>query len=342
MSAHIFGYAPGKLILLGEHAVVYGMPAIAATIDRGVRVVISEREKRDGPVLRGNVRGLGAVRARPAREGEAGEGPEALRKALVCLCDIFGESVRGLTFVIESAIPSGCGLGSSAAIAVALVRGVQRYLNEDASVDVTIARAHRLESVFHGTPSGVDHTTIAHGGLLYFQRELAEATDAAVPYTCANIEPKRSMRLVVAISGPHAGTAQAVKALSDRSKRHPKAYRHIYEQIGDLARSARECIELGKLAALGELWDLNQGLLNALGVSTPKIELLCHTARQHGALGAKITGAGCGGAIIALVDDDTTEMVKALENAGATVFETSIGAKLEESHINCAQQEMAI
>jgi len=334
MNAHIFGYAPGKVILVGEHAVVYGQPALAATIDRGVRVIAAEKnEDFQGPVLRGHVQGLGAVRARPDDEnGKNGEGPEALRRALACLCDIFGPRVRQLEFVVESAIPSGCGLGSSAALTVALVRGVQRFLGEDDVIERVIERAHRLESVFHGTPSGIDHTAIAHGGLVYFQR-------SADSFEAKPIQTKRTIKLVIAVAGPHSGTALAVKALASRANRHPKIYEHLYQGIGELAVAAREHIELGQLAALGEIWDINQGLLNALGVSTPRIETLCTAARRNGALGAKLTGAGCGGAILALVDDNAAAVKKALEDEDAVVFETSIGPKLDDERIICSHEE---
>ncbi|HEY4220568.1 MAG TPA: hydroxymethylglutaryl-CoA reductase, partial [Myxococcota bacterium] len=112
--------------------------------------------------------------------------------------------------------------------------------------------------------------------------------------------------------------------LKERSKRHPEHYERIYQGIGALASSARVHLEKGELGAVGELMDLNQGYLNALGVSTPAIEALCAIARERGALGAKLSGAGGGGAVIALVDEDEAPVVRAFEAAGYAAFATEI------------------
>lgn len=308
-----FGYAPGKIILLGEHAVVYEQPALAATLDRGVRVVVSRGEG-PGPVLRGTGFGIDIERVRPDPDGS---GPAALRLALERLVELYGDRVRELSFVIDGAIPAGAGLGSSAALSVAIVRGVRRYFGEDAPDDEVIADAFELERVFHGTPSGVDHSTIAHGGLVWFRR-VGEDIDLE------RVEIPRRLRLAVGVVGSHAGTSHAVGALRERARRHERAYQRIYDGVGELVTEARECLRTGNLGALGELMDINQGYLNALGVSTPGLEALCAIARDRGALGAKLTGAGGGGAMIALVDDDPTPIVRAFSAAGYSAFAAEI------------------
>ncbi len=316
-----FGYAPGKIILMGEHAVVYGQPAIAATLDRGVRVAVSKRtdDGLSGPTFRGTGLGL-ETGARPDPDGE---GPEALRNALAELIAMFGDEVRGLAFVAEGAIPAGSGLGSSAALSVALVRGVFRFLSKSVTDEEVMGYSHRLERVFHGNPSGVDHSVIAHGGLVWFKKG---EPDNVVE----RIQPGRRIRMAVGLSGKHAGTVHAVGALRDRMRRHPKAYQHLFDGIGGLAQEVRAALEEGHLAKVGELMDLNQGYLNALGVSTPTIEKLCHAARDAGALGAKLTGAGGGGAVIALCDDDPRPVLKAFERAGAHAFAAEIGSDPHE------------
>lgn len=310
-----FGYAPGKIILFGEHAVVYGQPALAATLNRGIRVAVSERhDDVRGPI----VKGLGLS----ARPDPGGEGPDALRRALAKLVELFGDRVQRLTFVVDGAIPVGSGLGSSAALSVALLRGVTRFFEEDALADDELVKhAFALERVFHGNPSGVDHTVVAKGGLLWFRR--GESDAAAL---VERVAPPRRMRFAVGLAGPHAGTKHAVAALRDRARRHEAAYVRIYEGIGALATEARAHVEQGAYAAVGELMDLNQGYLNALGVSTPAIEALCAIARERGALGAKLTGAGGGGAVIALVDDDPAPVVRAFSAAGYAAFETEVEA----------------
>lgn len=320
MTAHAaFGYAPGKIILLGEHAVVYGQPALAATLDRGMRVAISKlpSDVTSGPVLRGTGFGIDAV----ARPDPGGEGPEALRAALARLIEIGGERIQGLSFVVDGQIPAGSGLGSSAALSVALVRGVHRFFEEEVPASQVRDEALSLERVFHGNPSGVDHNTILTGGLVHFAK--LEAGDPEIE----QVPLPRRLRFAVGVAGHHAGTSHAVGALRDRMKRHPAAYDHLFNGIGDLVREARIAISEGHWGALGELMDLNQGYLNALGVSTPAIEALCTMSRARGALGAKLSGAGGGGAVIALVDDDPAPVVRAFTDAGYEGFGVEIDAQ---------------
>ncbi len=307
-----FSYAPGKIILAGEHAVVYGSPAIAATLDRGVRIAVQLRKSdQKGPVLKAS--GLGFVgHVRPDPDGE---GPEVLRKALTRLVELYGDRVCELELMVDSAIPAGRGLGSSAALSVAMIRGIHRFFGEYVSSEVVAELALALEKVFHGNPSGIDHTVISQGGLIWYKKE---STDACV----CKISPKRVMHFAVGLTGPHAGTKQAVQALRSRASRHEGLYQHIFAGISQIAAEMRLAITEGKLAAVGELMNLNQGYLNALAVSTPELEKLCTMARDKGALGAKLTGAGGGGAVIALVDDDPKPIVDAFAKAGYLSFAT--------------------
>ncbi len=315
IDAH-FGYAPGKVILFGEHAVVHGQPAIAAALDRGIRVAVTERDADDGPVLRSNNAAL-PTRCRP---DPGGEGPERLRQALAVLRDALGPRARRLHFSVDGAIPAGAGLGSSAALAVALLRGAHALFGQQLDDDALVERAFGLERVFHGNPSGVDHTTIVRGGVLLYEKAGGAAVGQAT-----SLRLPRPLRLAVGVAGPHAGTAAAVGALRERARRHPAAYQHLYDGIGALARAARGHLEGGAYGAVGELMDLNQGLLNALGVSTPAIESLCAIARERGAAGAKLSGAGGGGAVIALVDDgDPEAVVRAFAAAGFHAFSTTL------------------
>ena len=308
------GYAPGKVILFGEHAVVDGQPAIAATLDRGIRVAVSRSGVNDGPILRSTNASL-PPRCRP---DPGGEGPERLRAALRVVVDLCGPHTRQLQFSVDGAIPPGAGLGSSAALAVALLRGVHQWQGEPIDDETLIERAFAVEKVFHGNPSGVDHTTIVRGGVLAYEKPRG----AAIGTATSLILPRR-LRLAIGVAGPHAGTATAVAALRERARNHPEHYARIFHGVGALARAARLHLEKGELGAVGELMDLNQGYLNALGVSTPGIEALCAIARERGALGAKLSGAGGGGAVIALVDDDPEPVRRAFAAAGYTAFTTT-------------------
>lgn len=315
VASFVVGYAPGKLILFGEHAVVDGQPAIACTLDRGIRVAVSSREANDGPVLR-STNAMLPTRCKPDPNGE---GPERLREALRVLAEMCGPETKRLQFSVDGAIPAGAGLGSSAALAVALLRGVTQFCGGSIDDDALIERAFALEKVFHGNPSGVDHTTIVRGGVVAYEKPRGAGVGVATSLTLP-----RPLRLAVGTAGPHAGTATAVAALRERAKRHPDHYARIFDGIGALSRAARVHLERGELGAVGELMDLNQGYLNALGVSTPGIEALCAIARERGALGAKLSGAGGGGAVVALVDDDPEPVRRAFAAAGYTAFTTTV------------------
>lgn len=310
-----FSYAPGKIILAGEHAVVYGHPAISLAIDRGVRIKVQERTdkttKVPGPTLKAT--GLGFVGK--VIPGPDGEGPQILRQALEKLVELLGERVRELEFSVDSAIPGGRGLGSSAALSVAMVRGVKQYFAEPLSKPEERRLALELERIFHGSPSGIDHTVISQGGLIFYRR----ANDAA---TVEPINLPRSLSFAVGIAGPHGGTAKVVEALSQRARLHPERFQHIFEGISNLVGEMKSSLEQGRLSAVGELMNVNQGYLNALSVSTPELETLCSIARERGALGAKLTGAGGGGAVIALVEEDAQEVAQAFKNAGFLSFAT--------------------
>ncbi len=310
-----FSYAPGKIILAGEHAVVYGHPSIALTIDRGVRIKVQEtampQAKGRGPTLRASGLGFAGL----VRPGLDGEGPQVLRLALDKLVEMIGERVRDLDLIAESAIPAGRGLGSSAALSVAMIRGVKQYFGEVLTKAQESKMALELERLFHGSPSGIDHTVISHGGLICFRR------DGQTP----QVEPlplSRPLSLAVGIAGPHGGTLKVVEALSQRAKRHPACFEHIFSGIASLVGEMKDCLLKGQFAAVGELMNVNQGYLNALSVSTPDLEKLCAIARENGALGAKLTGAGGGGAVIALVDEDAQSVAKAFSDAGFLSFAT--------------------
>jgi hydroxymethylglutaryl-CoA reductase len=306
-------YAPGKIILGGEHAVVYGHKALATSIDRGIRVIVRDAAAADygnsrGPFFKAN--GLGFASTVMAT---GDYGPPILQKALNCLVDQFTGRIRSLEFVVESAVPGGSGLGSSAALSVAMVKALGRALDIPMELADVLKSAGELEKIFHGSPSGIDHTVVAHGGTICFRR--------GEPFpSVESVLQKQRLKFAVALTSPHGGTGQAVAALSVRRKRHPDIFDSTFQCIENIVQEMCLAVTQGHLSALGELMNLNQGHLNALGVSTPEIEMLCELARSKGALGAKLTGAGGGGAVIALIDGDPQGMVRAFESAGYTSF----------------------
>jgi mevalonate kinase len=292
------GAAPGKVILLGEHTVVFGEPAIAAAIDR--RLAVSVRIDRE-----------------PSSSGDP-----RIDQAVALAAGDFAIDPRTLRVDITSDIPPACGLGSSAAFSLALVRALASLAERGLSVDEIRAHASRVEDVFHGTASGVDVAAAADGGVIWFER--------SDPPRIERLSVAKPLDVVVALSGQPRSTAGPVARLRARHAARPDLYGRFFRLAGELARAGREALGTGDLEALGELMDAAQGLLNALGVSTAILERMIGIARGAGALGAKLTGAGGGGAIIALAPSGNDAIVGELRAAGFETFASRIGGGRQE------------
>lgn len=314
----VMSYAPGKIILVGEHAVVYGAQAIAMPIKTGIRVAIAKlaHEKIGlGPIIRG---------VGPFFMGEfyknSASCPAILKLALNYLTESFGPMMLDLAIVVDGSLPAGRGLGSSASLSVALIKGIFRYFSWELSDDDLKRHALALETIFHGQPSGIDHSVVIKEQVIGFRRENGEPK-------VWSIKPHEKLKFVVGIVGPHDGTKNAVRELSERKKRHSLVYDKIFQGLDEIAVFMEQALKAGHVASVGELMNIAQGYLNALSLSTPDIEKLCTVARAHGALGAKLTGAGGGGAVIALIDDDGLELKHAFDALGFQSFITEVFEK---------------
>ena len=296
------GQAGGKLILLGEHAVVHGEPALSTTLPGGVRVVVDPRmhggRSIDGGRLTEDVRLASAVTA-------------AARQLHIPDDAAFDVSIGG-------DLPVAVGLGSSAALAVALARALAAARGSGVTADEIVAAAHAVEGEFHGTSSGVDVTTILAGGLGWFEKGPPRHWEA--------VRPKVAFELVVAVVDRRHDTSRTVGSLRARSAAHPGVYRALFASIGALVREARAAIETGDLARLGEAMTCDHGLLRTCGVSTPTLDAAVDEALAAGALGAKLTGGGGGGAIVALAPLAAADLAERLRLPGRLPFVVRIEA----------------
>jgi mevalonate kinase len=298
--------AAGKVILLGEHAVVYGAPALAAALDRGA---VARAE----PAERNRI-SLGASAGVEGVESEVGRAFAALSASL-------GAPPHAVTAELE--LPPGCGLGASAALGVAIARAVLSSsepdveLGSSAAAGRVLAAAAAWEGVFHGRASGVDAAAAASRGCIRFSR-----SEGAEP-----VRAGRPLPVVIAVAGPPASTREMVEGVARLRARRPEVVDKAVSAIGALVQNARLCIEAGDLPGLGKLMDLNQMLLSGLMVSTEGIERACDVARRAGALGAKLTGAGGGGCVVALADLDPEPLLRAFQSEGLTCFSATIGAE---------------
>lgn len=312
-----FSYAAGKVILVGEHAVVYGARAIAVPIEVGIRLAISSLDHEHphhGPLIKG----VGTFFMGDVWLGKKESmGPSILRRAFEYLIGELGEKIRRLTIVVDGNLVPGRGLGSSASFSVALIRGLYRYFSWPLSNELLMRHALALETIFHGSPSGIDHNVVIGEKIIGFKKHQGRCE--AWP-----IIVKSPFKFLVGVAGPHEGTKNAVSSLRERRKRHEKAYDAIFAGLDDIALEMEKALIEGHLVSVGELMNIAQGYLNALSISTPEIEKLCSIAREHGALGAKLTGAGGGGAVIALVDGNEKELMGAFKAAGYQSFITEV------------------
>jgi mevalonate kinase len=188
------------------------------------------------------------------------------------------------------------GLGSSAGLSVACARLLLQCAGKPSQPAQVLRVAGQMERVFHGRPSGMDHTCSALAKLIVFQKSPGSAT----PRVRA-IKSPRPLKILVAFAGPRSPTWQTVSKLRERQARWPRRYRRLLQEIGRLAREGARAVEDGDFDALGDAMNLNHGLLSALGLSSQALDGVAHRLRKLGALGAKLTGAGGeGGAVIGL------------------------------------------
>lgn len=291
--------AGGKVILLGEHAVVYGVPAIAAGIERG-----AEATATPSPT---STLTLADRVFTPSDGSELGRALEALLSEL---------SAGPHALTIATHLPPGCGLGSSAAMGVAAARAVLELRGEGESHERVLAAANAWERVFHGNPSGIDTAAAALGGCIWYSR-------AEGPSSIALPLP---LTLAIAVAGPAASTKSMVAGVARLRERRPEVFEKSLEGIRSLVKNARLALEAGDLIGLGRLLDLNQMLLAGLMVSTTEIERACQLAREAGALGAKLTGAGGGGAVVALCDASAEGVLERWRSEGLSCFAAVVAA----------------
>jgi mevalonate kinase len=271
------GRASSKVILLGEHAVVYGCPAIAAGLDRGA-VARAERAAEFSLELAGP--GLSAPD--PTRAAEMSNALAALAREL---------EVGPCRVHVTLEVPAGSGLGASAAMGVAIARTLLELFGRPDEPELVLRAAGAWERVFHGTPSGIDAAAAYAGGCVRFTRE-AGASALAV---------RTPFELVVGKAAPPASTRAMVEAVAKLRVDEPELFETAMQSIAKLVERGISALEAGDIATLGALFDRNQLELQRLGVSHPEIERALEVARRAGALGAKLTGAGGGGCAIALV-----------------------------------------
>ncbi len=297
--------AHGKVILLGEHAVVYGKPAIAVPIKNAVVAEVSDTDS--SPEIKVPAWDI---------DGKLEESNSIWWETIQGVFKELDIDKNNFLIHVKPNIPAAMGLGGSAAIAVAIIRAVSKHFSLDLSDDEINHFAFLCEKAAHGTPSGIDNTIATFGKPLIYQSGEEHRMD--------DLEFPRELNLVIGVSDKPSLTVDMVAGVRERWRKNSQLYDHLFENFARVAQAGIQAIKDGDYRSLGHMMTINHGLLSALQVSSPELDRMVQITRDRGALGAKLTGAGGGGSIIALCEDNSDEIAHALTGAGFKALQVTV------------------
>lgn len=321
--------APAKIILFGEHFVVYGEPAIVLAIDKRAYAKVEKRDDRRLRVHSANLNLAGYFEegAFKIEQGDAKEAKakfEPVRQTASKILEKHGQHV-GLDIEINSTVPVGAGLGSSAAVVAATAMATASLLDVKLSKEEIFRIAFEAEKTVHGTPSGVDPAISTFGGTLLFQMDTGFKP----------LEVKSAIPLVIGDTGVERSTRVQVEKVRGIMDRYPRVFEPMMKAASEIVLRAIDAMKGNDLQTIGDLMNINHALLYGVGVSDESLEWLTNAARKAGALGAKLTGAGGGGCMVALAEEEKLEQVtEAIQRAGGRTFvarKTDEGVRIERS-----------
>jgi len=308
------GKGYGKTILFGEHFVVYGLPAIASALGSFTTADIK--------IVKGN--GWTIDDQRPATPGykkkKYNEGMQSVINVINHLKIDTENQKLEITFAGDLIAASG--VGASAAQCTSLARALNDSFNLNLSDEKINEAAYEGEKAYHGTPSGIDNTASTYGGLIWFVKNLSGEKN-----TMDLLESPKKMPLVIANSGITASTAEAVADVRRLKEENPKKFKKIFIKYEKLAREAKKALLEGDIIAIGNLMNQNHKLLQEITVSGKINDKLVEIALKNGVVGAKMTGTGRGGLVIALAENEEIQekISKAFKKEGYTAWKTMIG-----------------
>jgi mevalonate kinase len=294
--------APGKIILFGEHAVVYGRPALAVPVTHVQATATVSKNSRGGVWIEAPNINLSSELSRLA--------PDHPLAAVVNSVFSTLSIVRppACTIYLQSTIPVAAGLGSGAAVSVAILRALSAFLGTPLPDESVNQLAFEAEKLHHGTPSGIDNSVVTYARPVYFIKgHPIQTFRVGAPFT-----------IVIGDTGIPAPTKESVGAVRKLRDADPPRWKKIFDRVGEIVWDARQAIERGDTAELGTLMDANHSLLQEMTVSSLELDQLIETAHKSGALGAKLSGGGRGGNMLALVPKENAALLaEALLSAGA-------------------------
>ncbi len=305
----------GKVILFGEHFVVHGVPGIVSAIDSTNDAEVKKATK-----------GITVRDVRKAAKGYAEEKKLQQLESIDRILKAMGIEPKNMAFdiLLGGTLPGFSGLGASAASSVAIARAIAEEYGLKFSDERINEIAYEAEKAYAGTPSGIDNTAATFGGLLWFKKNMQGGVN-----TIEKLHIRQPVEIVIGSTGVVANTKAMVEGVADRKRNHPEKYDLIFEQAEALALIGRKSLHEYNLKKVGELMNENHSLLQEIGVSHEKLDLLVDLARKQSAYGAKLTGGGGGGCMVALTPGIELQerVAKAIEKEGYEVLRTRIGVE---------------
>ncbi len=294
--------APGKIILFGEHAVVYGRPALAVPVTQVQATATVSENSRGGVMVEAPNINLSADLSDLTVD-------HPLAAVIQSVFSKLGVSTPpACTVYLQSTIPVASGLGSGAAVSVAIIRALSAFLGQPLPDEQVNELAFEAEKIYHGTPSGIDNTVVTYCKPVYFiKRKAIKTFHVGVPFM-----------IMIGGTGIQAPTKESVNAVKKLWEADTPRWEKVFTKVGEIVWNARQAIERGDVAELGKLMNANHALLKQMTVSCKELDQLVEAALKSGSLGAKLSGGGRGGNMIALVDKENAPAVaRALSSAGA-------------------------
>jgi len=305
----------GKTILFGEHFVVHGVPGIASAVDSAADAEVKKAAK-----------GINVTDERTGAKGYAEKKKlqqlESIERMLKAMN--MDPKTVAIDIWLGGNLPGFSGLGASAASSVAIARAIAKEFEIDLSDEKINDIAYEAEKAYAGNPSGIDNTAATFGGLIWFKKNLNEDSN-----TIEQLSIREPVEIVIGNTGIVANTKAMVAGVAERKQRNPQKYDAIFKQAENLAHKGRKALEEFDLRKVGELMNENHRLLQEIEVSCKELDYLVDLARGQGAFGAKMTGGGGGGCMLALTPGKELQekVASAIENEGYKVLRTKIGVR---------------
>jgi mevalonate kinase len=305
----------GKTILFGEHFVVHGVPGIASAVDSAADSIVKKAQK-----------GINVTDERTGAKGYAEKKKlqqlESIERMLTAMN--LDPKNTAINIWLGGNLPGFSGLGASAASSVAIARAIAEEFNLDLSDEKINDVAYEAEKAYAGNPSGIDNTAATFGGLIWFKKNLSSGSN-----TIEQLSIREPVEIVIGNTGIVANTKAMVAGVAERKQNNPKKYDSVFRQAEELAHKGRKALEKFDLKQVGELMNENHRLLQEIEVSCKELDYLVDLARKKGAVGAKMTGGGGGGCMLALTPGKAVQekVACAIESEGFEVLRTKIGVR---------------